>query len=148
MKHIDTIALQGSIAEMRYRIASEQGAMHKVRLAVARWRNPVAATHVDADADAVAVAVAVADENTLAHAASPASQLRWHAEAQCQFLCWLEQGGFAHEEAEADSQAAAEAAAATAAAAQGQQLTSKEIMAQAEQSDTPISPAHCNSCTA
>ena len=142
MKHIDTIALQGSIAEMRYRIASEQGAMHKVRLAVARWRNPVAATHVDADAD----------ENTLAHAASPASQLRWHAEAQCQFLCWLEQGGFAHEEAEADSQAAAEAAAATAAAAattaQGQQLTSKEIMAQAEQSATPISPAHCNSCTA
>lgn len=146
MKHIDTIALQGSIAEMRYRIASEQGAMHKVRLAVARWRNPVAATDVDADADADA------DKNALARAASPASQLRWHAEAQCQFLCWLEQGGFAHEEAEADSQAAAEAAAATAAAAattaQGQQLTSKEIMAQAEQSATPISPAHCNSCTA
>ena len=136
MKHIDTIALQGSIAEMRYRIASEQGAMHKVRLAVARWRNPMAAKEADANAD----------ENTLAHAASLARQLRWHAVAQCQFLCWLEQGGFAHEQAEADSLAAA--AAATAASTQGQQLPSKEIMAQAEQSATPISPAHCNSCTA
>ena len=134
MKHIDTIALQGSIAEMRYRIASEQGAMHKVRLAVARWRNPMAAKEADADAD----------ENTQAHAASLARQLRWHAEAQCQFLCWLEQGGFANEQAEADSLAATAAATAT----QGQQLPSKEIMAQAEQSATPISPAHCNNCTA
>jgi hypothetical protein len=38
MKHIDTIALQGSIADMRSRIAAEQSAMHKVQLGMARWR--------------------------------------------------------------------------------------------------------------
>lgn len=149
MKHIDTIALQGSIAEMRYRIASEQGAMHKVRLGVARWRGPVA--------------IGDHDNNTPACTASTASQLRWHAEAQCQFICWLEQGGFAHEEATADSRASAAAASAvtaatataattattaTAATAQGKQPASKGIMAQAEQSATPISPAHCHGCTA
>ena len=140
MKHIDTIALQGSIAEMRYRIASEQGAMHKVRLGVARWRGPVA--------------IGDHDDDTPACTASTASQLRWHAEAQCQFICWLEQGGFAHEEATADSRASAAAASAvtaataTAATAQGKQPASKGIMAQAEQSATPISPAHCHGCTA
>lgn len=84
MKHTDTIALQGSIADMRQRIAAEQAAMHKVRLGVARWRN----TPAPQDADAPP---------------SPASQTHWHAEAQCQFMCWLELGGFAHADAAADN---------------------------------------------
>ncbi|MGK5078192.1 hypothetical protein [Janthinobacterium sp. HLX7-2] len=126
MKH-DTIALQGSIADMRTRIASEQGAMHKVKLGVARWRSPLAALEQE--------------ESTADDASSPASQVRWHAEAQCHFMCWLEQGGFAQEEAQADNLVA------SAATAQGQQETPKEVLAQAEQSATPISPVHSNDCT-
>jgi hypothetical protein len=80
MKHIDTIALQGSIADMRSRIAAEQSAMHKVQLGMARWRGALPQ-----------------DGGGLlpGDAPIPASQVRWHAEAQCHFMCWLEQGGFA-----------------------------------------------------
>ncbi|PHV27952.1 hypothetical protein CSQ93_10255 [Janthinobacterium sp. BJB426] len=87
MKHTDTIALQGSIADMRQRIAAEQAAMHKVRLGVARWSNAPAPQDADAPP-------------------SPASQTHWHAEAQCQFMCWLELGGFAHADAETDTTSA------------------------------------------
>ena len=83
MKHIDTITIQGSIDDMRQRIAAEQAAMHKVRLGVARWRN----TPAPQDADTPP---------------APADQTHWHAEAQCHFMCWLELGGFAHADAAAD----------------------------------------------
>ena len=130
MKHIDTIALQGSIDDMRTRIASEQGAMHKVQLGVSRWRR--------------ALATAEQEEGTADAAPSPASQVRWHADAQCHFMCWLEQGGFAQEQAELDRQAAP----VTADKAPGNAAAPKEVAAQAQQSATPISPAHCNDCTA
>ena len=84
MKHIDTITIQGSIDDMRQRIAAEQAAMHKVRLGVARWRN----TPAPQDANAPP---------------APASQTHWHAEAQCHFMCWLELGGFSHADAAADN---------------------------------------------
>lgn len=84
MKHIDTITIQGSIDDMRQRIAAEQAAMHKVRLGVARWRNAPAPQAADAPP-------------------APTRQTRWHAEAQCHFMCWLELGGFAHADAAADN---------------------------------------------
>ena len=124
MKHIDTIALQGSIDDMRSRIASEQGAMHKVQLSVARWRG--------------AMAPPAQHERTVDDAPSPASQVRWHAEAQCHFMCWLEQGGFALAEEEAEQ------AAAPASAAHG----AKGASAQAKPSTAPILPAHCDDCAA
>ncbi|MBE3023405.1 hypothetical protein GQ37_011785 [Janthinobacterium sp. BJB1] len=120
MKHIDTIALQGSIADMRGRIAAEQSAMHKVQLGLARWRGALP----EQDADGASPA--------------PASQARWHAEAQCHFMCWLEQGGFALAEEEADQAAPA------ASMAHG----TKGAGAQAKPSTAPISPAHCNDCAA
>ncbi|MEG1050952.1 MAG: hypothetical protein RSF79_02755 [Janthinobacterium sp.] len=119
MKHTDTIALQGSIADMRQRIATEQSAMHKVRLGVARWSNAAAPQEADARP-------------------SPASQMRWHAEAQCHFMCWLELGGFAQAEEEAEQ------AAAPASAAHG----AKGASAQAKPSTAPILPAHCDDCAA
>ncbi|MBG6219339.1 MULTISPECIES: hypothetical protein [unclassified Janthinobacterium] len=76
MKQTDTIALRGSITDMRQHIAARQAAMHRVQLGVARWRNAPAA---DTDAPPL-----------------PASQTHWHAEAQCHFMRWLELGGFAH----------------------------------------------------
>lgn len=131
MKHLETIELQGSIADMRNRIAAEQAAMHKVNLAVARWRGSLPAQDSDAPAP---------DD-----AATPASQLRWHAEAQCHFMCWLEQGGFAQAEAQAESQAPLRT---TAQPASTQHPATKEITAQAKQSATPTLPAHCNDCAA
>lgn len=85
MTSIDTIALAGSIAQMRTRIAIEQGAMHHVRLSVARWRGDLAASKPE-------------------HANCPAmapSQSAWHAAAQRHFLCWLAAGGFAQTSEEA-----------------------------------------------
>ncbi|MGK5019030.1 hypothetical protein [Janthinobacterium sp. LB2P10] len=76
MKQTDTIALRGSITDMRQHIAARQAAMHRVQLGVARWRNAPAA---DTDAPPL-----------------PASQTHWHAEAQCHFMRWLELGGFAY----------------------------------------------------
>lgn len=125
MKHTDTIALQGSIADMRQRIATEQSGMHKVRLGVARWSNAAAPQEADARP-------------------SPASQTRWHAEAQCHFMCWLELGGFAHAQAEFDSQAAS----ATAVGPHDHEALAKGALAQAKPSVTPISPAQCHDCTA
>ncbi|MGK5024388.1 hypothetical protein [Janthinobacterium sp. RB2R34] len=78
MTHTHTIELQGSIEQMRTRIAIEQGAMHQVQLSVARWRGGVACTHGCRPGPAMA-----------------ASQVRWHAAAQDHFLCWLAGGGFA-----------------------------------------------------
>src|SRR5450830_613469 len=90
MHDIDHIALEGSILEMRLRLAKEQSAMHKVRLAVARWR-----------AAPPAQAVQVTQESPPCHDACPplSCQSRWHAEAQCHFMCWLEAGGFTQAEA-------------------------------------------------
>ncbi len=85
MKSIDTIALKGNIAQMRTRIATEQAAMHHVRLSVARWRGDVAASKPE-------------QENCPAMAPS---QSAWHAAAQCHFLCWLAAGGFAQSSEEA-----------------------------------------------
>ena len=130
MKHIDTIALQGSIDDMRIRIASEQGAMHKVQLGVARWRG--------------ALATPAQDDAGLDDAPSPASQVRWHAEAQCHFMCWLEQGGFAHAQAELDSQPAC----AIAEDSPDNESPAKGVLAQAKQATSPALPAHCNDCTA
>ncbi|MCC7695850.1 hypothetical protein [Janthinobacterium sp. EB271-G4-7A] len=117
MKHTDTIALQGSIADMRQRIAAEQAAMHKVRLGVARWSS----TPAPQDADAPP---------------SPASQTHWHAEAQCHFMCWLELGGFAHADAETDSVTAP-------AMADTPSDTNASVGAAAARQ--PL-PAHCNGC--
>lgn len=130
MKHIDTIALQGSIDDMRSRIASEQGAMHKVQLGVARWRR--------------ALATPAQEERTPDDAPSPASQVRWHAEAQCHFMCWLELGGFAHAQAEFDSEAAPVAAGAPC----DNEAMAKGVPALAEQTASPALPAHCNDCIA
>lgn len=126
MKHIDTIALQGSIADMRSRIAAEQSAMHKVQLGMARWRGALPPQ----DGDGLLPG----------DAPIPASQVRWHAEAQCHFMCWLEQGGFAlMEEEEALEQPAPPAPAAHGAKGAG---------AQDRPSAAPILPAHCNDCAA
>ncbi|MCC7598096.1 hypothetical protein IGS61_11395 [Janthinobacterium sp. FW305-129] len=130
MKHIDTIALEGSIDDMRNRIASEQGAMHKVQLGVARWRG--------------ALATPAQEDRTMEGTPSPASQVRWHAEAQCHFMCWLEQGGFALAQAEFDQ----ESAPVTADCAENDELASKEGLAQLTQAASPALPAHCNDCPA
>lgn len=125
MKHTDTIALEGSIADMRQRIATEQAAMHKVRLGVARWSN----TPAQQDGDATP---------------SPASQTRWHAEAQCHFMCWLELGGFAQTDAETENLPTPAMA-----------NTPPDISSAANASTiaTPARhassvPAHCNGCAA
>lgn len=115
MKHIDTIALQGSIADMRQRIAAEQAAMHKVRLGVARWSSTPAPQEAGAPP-------------------SPASQTHWHAEAQCHFMCWLELGGFAHEDAEAVT-----------APAMADISSSAGTVAAHQASAVPL-PVHCNGC--
>ncbi|OBV40535.1 hypothetical protein [Janthinobacterium psychrotolerans] len=83
MKHIHTIVLEGSIAQMRTRVAIEQGAMHQVQLSVARWRADPASKPELEQGPAMA-----------------ASQAEWHAAAQCHFLCWLAGGGFAQTEEE------------------------------------------------
>ena len=94
MKHVNTITLQGSIEQMRTRIAIEQGAMHQVQLSVARWRGgdagskPEHGQAFEADAEQ--------------GPAMAASQAEWHAAAQCHFLCWLAGGGFAQACAEAE----------------------------------------------
>ncbi|MEG2032936.1 MAG: hypothetical protein RR376_19985 [Janthinobacterium sp.] len=130
MQHIDTIALQGSIDEMRTRIAIEQSAMHKVKLGVARWRGDLPALGADAP---VTQAPACA-----------ASQVRWHAEAQCHFMCWLADGGFAREDEDVEMPGLPALAQQTVAA----QAMPKETTAQAKPSATPILPAHCNDCPA
>jgi len=125
MKHTDTIALQGSIADMRQRIAAEQAAMHKVRLGVARWSNAPAPQDADAPP-------------------SPASQTHWHAEAQCQFMCWLELGGFAHADAETDTTSAPAMADmppdTSAIASDGASMSINAAAAR-----QPL-PSHCNGC--
>ncbi len=126
MKHTDTIALQGSIADMRTRIAAEQAAMHKVRLGVARWSN----TPAQQDGDATP---------------SPASQTHWHAEAQCHFMCWLELGGFAHADANADADADAETDTAPVMADMPAEIGSS-ISASAAVRQATTLPAHCNGC--
>ena len=123
MKHTDTIALQGSIADMRQRIATEQAAMHKVRLGVARWSSAPAPQDEDAPP-------------------SPASQTHWHAEAQCHFMCWLELGGFAHADADAETDKVTAPAMAD---------TPPDISANTTASAAPARqaatlPAHCNGC--
>ena len=79
MKQPTSITLQDSIDQMRSRIASEQAAMHKVQLGVARWRGELGSNRNDRE-----LAPPMA-----------ASQRAWHAAAQCHFLCWLADGGFA-----------------------------------------------------
>ena len=119
MKHTDTIALQGSIADMRKRIAAEQAAMHKVKLGVARWRNAPGAQEADAPP-------------------SPARQAQWHAEAQCHFMCWLEMGGFAHADATSENAAAP---------AMADALPDTGAATAPARQAAPLSlPAHCNGC--
>ncbi|MGK5046388.1 hypothetical protein ACQ4WP_10880 [Janthinobacterium sp. GB4P2] len=130
MKHTDTIALQGSIADMRKRIAVEQAAMHKVKLGVARWRNAPAPQDANAPP-------------------APARQTHWHAEAQYHFMCWLEQGGFAHADTDTDT-AADNVSAPTMAETppDTSTSTSSTATAPARQAATPPLPAHCNGCAA
>ncbi|EZP37814.1 hypothetical protein JAB6_32300 [Janthinobacterium sp. HH104] len=125
MKHTDTIALQGSIADMRLRIATEQAAMHKVRLGVARWSSAPAPQ----DADATP---------------SPASQTHWHAEAQCHFMCWLELGGFAH--ADADANAETDNVTAPAMVDTVPEISSGASTGVAPARQAAALPAHCNGC--
>lgn len=127
MKHTDTIALQGSIADMRTRIATEQAAMHKVRLGVARWSsNTLAPQETDASP-----------------APAPASQTHWHAEAQCHFMCWLELGGFAHADANADADAETDTAPVM---ADMPAEIGSSISASAAARQATTLPAHCNGC--
>ncbi|MFZ4873930.1 hypothetical protein ACL9RI_02505 [Janthinobacterium sp. Mn2066] len=90
MHDIDHIALEGSIHEMRLRLAKEQSAMHKVRLAVARWRGTPPTQ-----------AMQTQQEGTPCKASCTPlpCQSRWQAQTQCDFMCWLEAGGFAQAEA-------------------------------------------------
>ena len=127
MKHTDTIALQGSIADMRQRISTEQAAMHKVRLGVARWSNAPAPQDADVPP-------------------SLASQTHWHAEAQCHFMCWLELGGFAY--ADADADAAADNVSAPAMTDTLPDTSNSTATAPARQSSASPLPAHCNGCAA
>jgi hypothetical protein len=133
MKHIDTIALQGSIDDMRSRIASEQSAMHKVQLGMVRWRSTPATPDQQ--------------ERTMDDAPSPASQVRWHAEAQCHFMLWLEQGGFAQAQAEFDNELAP-ATADCSDNSDNSEPVSKGALAQVKQATSHALPAHCNDCTA
>lgn len=119
MKHTDTIALQGSVADMRSRIAAEQAAMHKVRLGVARWRNAPAPQETDTPP-------------------APAKQTHWHAEAQCHFMCWLELGGFAHADANAETDTA------PAMADMPPEVSTSAVAALL--ASAPPLPAHCNGC--
>ena len=89
MHDIDHIALEGSIHEMRLRIAKEQSAMHKVRLAVARWRGAP-----------LAQAMQTKQPSSSCHDGCQPLQSRWHAKTQCHFMCWLEAGGFAQDAAQ------------------------------------------------
>ena len=127
MKHTDTIAMKDSISDMRRSIATEQEAMHKVNLAVARWRD----AHPLRDEEFVA-----GDDAPMA-----TSQMRWHAEAQCHFMCWLKQGGFAQVDTLEEGQDAVSAPAATASGV-------KEISTQAKHSHPLTLSAHCNDCAA
>ena len=109
MKHVYTITLQGSIDQMRTRIAIEQGAMHQVRLSVARWRGGDPGGQPEYGQAAVPGAEPVP--------AMAASQVEWHAAAQCHFLCWLAKGGFSQACTEAEVAKPASAADAAHAAA-------------------------------
>lgn len=90
MKHVNTITLQDSIEQMRTRIAIEQGAMHQVQLSVAHWRGGDSSgkpAHHQGTGPVPPMA---------------ASQAAWHAAAQCHFLSWLADGGFAQACAETE----------------------------------------------
>ena len=128
MKHVNTITLQGSIDQMRTRIAIEQGAMHQVQLSVARWRGG------DPGGQAAA-------PGAQAVPAMAASQAEWHAAAQCHFLCWLAKGGFAQACEEAEVAKPAGLADAAHAAADG------KAQARAETHLPPADYHKCN-CTA
>lgn len=82
MHYINHIALEGSIHEMRLRLAIEHSAMHKVRQAVARWRTEPP----------------LPPSPCIDNCSPLPCQSRWHAEAQCHFMRWLEAGGFAQAE--------------------------------------------------
>jgi len=71
-----TRPLENRVAEMRARIAAEHSAMHLAQLSLARWRTAAPATSAGAST-------------------MPASQARWHAQAQQHFHAWLAEGGFA-----------------------------------------------------
>ena len=129
MKHLDTITLEGSIDQMRTRIAIEQGAMHQVQLSVARWRGDAAGAKREHDQGP----------------AMASSQAEWHAAAQCHFLCWLAHGGFAQASAETDVAVPA----GTAGVALEETETETEIETQAEtKAAAQIVPAACHNCTA
>ena len=122
MKQHTTITLQGSIDQMRTRIAIEQAAIHKVQLGVARWRGELGSNRNDRDL------------------APPmgASQRAWHAAAQCHFLCWLADGGFA--QALEESRLAEPIATAT--------LPVTSHQPAARPADTPALPDTCHNCPA
>ncbi len=124
MKHINTITLEGSIEQMRTRIAIEQGAMHQVQLNVARWRGGAGGKREH-------------DQGTDSAPAMAASQAAWHAAAQCHFLCWLAEGGFAQACAEAEVAKPASPADAEHDAADGKAGAKAEAQ---------ILPADCHKC--
>lgn len=122
MKHVNTITLEGSIEQMRTRIAIEQGAMHQVQLNVARWRRGAGGK-------------AGTDQEPGPGPAMAASQAAWHAAAQCHFLCWLAEGGFARACAEAEVAKPASPADAEHDAADGKLEAEAHIL-----------PADCHKC--
>lgn len=122
MKYPNTISLQGSVEQMRQRIAREQAAMHQVQLTVARWRGARIGSNT----------------GTEPASAMPASQREWHAAAQCHFLCWLADGGFMQPCEE--TVAAGPAVPATASAA-------TQLLPHDQARLTPP-PATCHDCTA
>ena len=122
MKQHTSITMQYNIDQMRTRIASEQAAMHKVQLGVARWRGELGSNHNDRE-----LAPPMA-----------ASQRAWHAAAQCHFLCWLADGGFA--------QALEESGVAEPLVLATQPVTSHQPAARP--ADTPALPDTCHNCPA
>ena len=122
MKYPNTISLQGSVEHMRRRIASEQAAMHQVQLNVARWRGGITGNNTGQES---APAMAT-------------SQCEWHAAAQCHFLCWLADGGFA--------QACAEPLADLSAGPATSSAATPPLPAEAAKLAPP--PAACHNCTA
>lgn len=120
MTSIDTIALEGSIAQMRTSIASAQGAMHHVRLSTARWRGDLAASKPE-------------QENCPPMATS---QGAWHAAAQCHFLSWLAAGGFAQASEEAQWPGPAS------------QVTTPHDATASKAQEQELPAACCHNCTA
>jgi hypothetical protein len=81
MNYIEEICSPNIVQVLRTQAATEQAALHSVKLAVARW------TCADVEFE-------------LASALPSSRRSRWHDAAQNDFMAWLSAGGFAQPELE------------------------------------------------